>query len=111
MDKFVYSCYYLCRVFNAFSDSGGDFKVMLTTGSGVVSTCAQDEFETDELGFMGVSNRSKVTVGRFVHVQYTSPPPPLPPSLSLPPILQLKDQFLMHKPLGGGGGGGGAGMG
>ena len=91
-----------CRVFNAFNDSGGDFKVMLTTGSGELTACAQDEFETDELGFMGVSNRSKVTVGRFVH----APPPPLPSPLSLPlfppSYPPVKDQFLMHKPLGGG---------
>ena len=62
-------------MFNAFNDSG-DFKVMLTTGSGEITPCAQDEFETDDLSFMGVSNRSKVTVGRFVHV-----PVHLPPSL------------------------------
>ena len=64
------------RVFNAFNDSG-DFKVMLTTGGGEITPCAKDEFETDNLGFMGVSNRSRVTVGRYtVHTCTPSPPPP-----------------------------------
>ena len=65
-------------MFNAFNDSG-DFKVMLTTGSGEITACAQDEFETDDLSFMGVSNRSKVTVGRFVRNIVHFPPPSLPP--------------------------------
>ena len=70
-----HDCYFhfSIRVFNAFNDSG-EFKVMLTAGSGEITPCGRDEFETGELGFMGVSNRSTVTVGRFV--QYTFPLPP-----------------------------------
>ena len=54
------------RVFNAFNDSGMDFGVNLTAGSGDVNACSQDAFDSSELSFMGVSNRSNVTVGKYV---------------------------------------------
>ena len=60
----AHTIHYL-RIFNAFNDSSA-FKVMLTTGTGEKTACSQDEFESDELGFMEVSNRSAITIGQYV---------------------------------------------
>ena len=53
------------RIFNAFNDST-ELGVILTAGSGEITTCSRDEFESNELTFTGVSNRSDVTVGKYV---------------------------------------------
>ena len=53
------------RVFNAFTDSEA-LNVVLTTGSGEITQCTKNEFETGDLSFMDISNRSAITIGQYV---------------------------------------------
>ena len=59
--KFLY-----VRVFNAFNEPE-TLNVVLTTGSGEVTPCTKNEFETRDLSFMDVSNRTAVSVGQYIH--------------------------------------------
>jgi hypothetical protein len=61
---------WLVRVFNAFDDSEA-LNIVLTTGSGEITRCTKNEFETGDLRFMDISNRAAITIGRYViHVNY-----------------------------------------
>ena len=51
-------------MFNAFSGPNS-LKIALTTGSGEITSCSKNDFETDDLSFMDVSNRSSVSPGRY----------------------------------------------
>ena len=53
------------RVFNAFNDSE-TLNVMLTTGNGEITPCTKNEFETGDLSFMDVSNRTSITIGQYM---------------------------------------------
>ena len=52
-------------MFNAFNGSNS-LKIALTTGSGETTSCSKDDFETDNLSFMDVSNQSSVSPGRYI---------------------------------------------
>ena len=54
------------RVFNAFNEPE-TLNIVLTTGSGEVTACTKNEFETRDLSFMDVSNRTAVSVGQYIH--------------------------------------------
>ena len=58
------------RVINAFAGSNS-LKIALTTGSGERTSCSKDNFETDYLSFMDVSDRSSVSPGRYIAIAST----------------------------------------
>ena len=57
------------RVFNAFSGSE-TLSVVLTTGNGESTACTKNEFESGDLSFVDISNRSTITIGRYDNNNY-----------------------------------------
>ena len=52
-------------MFNAFIDSEA-LNIVLTTGSGEITQCTKNEFETGDLSFTDISNRTAITIGQYV---------------------------------------------